>query len=160
MSPFTFSQDFDDLVAELNEGGVDFVVVGAHALAAHGHVRATGDLDIFVRPTPDNAERVIHALARFGAPISAHGITARDFSAPGAVYQIGLPPNRIDLLTELSGVNFDECLEGHVAGVLGQNQVRFMGIRAQIRNKLATGRTKDVADAEVLQALLPKSLPK
>jgi Nucleotidyl transferase of unknown function (DUF2204) len=153
MAPADFCQDFDDFIAEIDAAGVDYVVVGAHALAAHGYVRATGDLDIFVRPTPTNASRLMTALEHFGAPVAAHGVSARDFQEPGMVYQMGLPPNRIDLLTELSGVGFDECLEGALVGQLGANQVRFIGLQAQLRNKRATGRTKDAADAEVLEAL-------
>ena len=88
----------------LQRASVEFVLVGAHALAAHGIARATGDIDIFVRPSPDNAVRVVQALVDFGAPIAAHNIGTHDFTVPGTVYQIGLPPRRIDLLTEISGV--------------------------------------------------------
>ncbi|HET9225586.1 MAG TPA: hypothetical protein VFR31_02900, partial [Thermoanaerobaculia bacterium] len=86
-----------------------FLVVGAHALAVHGVVRTTGDLDIWVRPDPENAQRVWRALAGFGAPMEAMGLTIQDLSQPGTVYQIGLPPKRIDILTEISGVEFDEA---------------------------------------------------
>jgi len=154
MTPSAFSQDFDDLLAALIEAKVEFVVVGAHALAIHGHVRATGDLDIHVRPTKDNAHRVMDALVQFGAPVAAHRVTASDFELPGMVYQIGLPPNRIDLLTKLSGVDFDECLDGAVWATLGSQHVRFIGLRAQIKNKRASGRKKDLADLEVMEALL------
>lgn len=154
MTLLEFSQDFDDLLAELNDAGVDFLIVGAHALAAHGHVRATGDLDIHIRPSKENAERVMRALISFGAPIHAHGITALDFQRPGTVYQIGLPPNRIDLLTEISGLDFDECLKGAIVAPLGTHQVRFIGIESQLKNKRASGRAKDLADAEVLEAII------
>lgn len=149
-----FSQDFDDLLAALSEEKADFVIVGAHALAVHGHVRATGDLDVLVRPTKENAQHVMDALIRFGAPVTAHRITASDFEIPGMVYQVGLPPNRIDLLTKLSGVEFDECLDGAVSAKVGTQQVRFIGLRTQIKNKRASGRKKDLADVEVLEALL------
>jgi hypothetical protein len=152
--PLQFSQDFDDLLAELNDAEVEFLIVGAHALAAHGHVRATGDLDVFIRPTPENAAKVMEALVRFGAPVAAHGVSADDFERPGMVYQLGLPPHRIDLLTELSGVDFSEAEQEAVRGALGSHQVRFIGARAQLKNKLACGRAKDLADAEVLEALL------
>ena len=99
--------DFVDLVQCLREEQVDFVIVGAHAIAAHGSPRATGDLDVFVRPERVNAERVFRALARFGAPVAAHGVKAADFAMPGNVYQMGLPPHRIDLITEISGVSYD-----------------------------------------------------
>src|SRR2546425_775318 len=98
----------------LQEASVEFVVVGAHALAAHGIARATGDIDIWVRPSQENAERVMRALSLFGAPMQAHGIGVADFAAPGVVYQIGLPPRRIDLLTEISGVDFDYAWSSRV----------------------------------------------
>lgn len=154
MTPPEFSQDFDDLLAALNDVQAEFVVVGAHALAIHGHVRATGDLDIHVRPTKENAQKVMAALVRFGAPVAAHHITASDFEVPGMVYQIGLPPHRIDLLTQLSGVDFDECLDEAVSAALGTQHVRFIGLRAQIKNKRASGRKKDLADVEVMETLL------
>ena len=97
---------------------------------------------------------MIEALIQFGAPVAAHRIAAADFELPGMVYQIGLPPHRIDLLTKLSGVDFDECLEGAVSAALGTQKVRFIGLRAQIKNKRATGRKKDLADVEVMEALL------
>lgn len=157
MSVSEWSQDFDDLVTELGEAGCDFLIVGAHALAVHGYVRATGDLDILVRPSAENAGRVMAALGRFGAPLAAHGVQQSDFEKPGMVYQIGLPPNRIDLLTEISGVTFDEALVGAVTAALGANTVRFIGISAQLKNKKASGRAKDLADAEVLEELLART---
>jgi hypothetical protein len=144
-------QDFLDLIASLHAENADFLVVGAHALAAHGVPRATGDLDVLVRPTPDNAERVFRALLRFGAPVQAHGLEPKDFAAAGTVYQMGLPPFRIDILTEISAVEFDDALDGSIAGNLGGEAVRFIGLDAMIRNKRATGRTKDLADAEALE---------
>lgn len=129
------------------------MVVGAHALAAHGAPRATGDLDLFVRPDLENARRVFRALQRFGAPLAAHGVTEEDFATPGTVYQLGLPPRRIDVLTELSGITFDEAVADVVVGHLGAQEVRCIGLDAMLRNKLAAGRTKDLADAEVLQEL-------
>jgi hypothetical protein len=112
---------------------------------------------VYVLPTADNAARVMLALRRFGAPVAAHGISVSDFSNLGVVYQIGLPPNRIDLLTSLSGVTFEECLVDSIQGRLGTQQVRFLGIEAQLKNKRATGRTKDLADAEVLEALIRRA---
>jgi hypothetical protein len=154
MTSSEWSDDFDDLLSELVDAEVDFLIVGAHALAVHGHVRATGDLDILVRPTKHNADKVILALSRFGAPLAAHGVQSDDFRKLGMVYQIGLPPNRIDLLTEISGVDFDEALEGAISAPLGGNIVRFIGLAAQLKNKRASGRTKDLADAEVLEELI------
>src|SRR5262244_2818316 len=96
------NDDFRDLLLAFAESGVEFVIVGAHALAFHGAPRASGDIDVFVRPSRENAERVVAALAAFGAPLQAANVTAGDFAQPGAVYQIGLPPRRIDVMTEIS----------------------------------------------------------
>lgn len=145
--------DFVDVVACLRAEGCDFVVVGAHALAAHGAPRATGDLDVFVRPDPGNALRVYRALVRFGAPVAAHGVVAEDFVRPGTVYQMGLPPNRIDVLTEISGVGFEEATRETVVGHLGPETVPCIGLDAMIRNKRAAGRAKDIADAETLEEI-------
>lgn len=147
------NEDFVDLIAALKSEECDFLVVGAHALAAHGAPRATGDLDVFVRPTAENARRVYLALQRFGAPLEAHGVEAEDFATLGTVYQLGLPPRRIDVLTELSGVSFDEAAAQPIVGHLGPHSVRCIGLDAMIKNKRATGRTKDLADAEVLEAI-------
>jgi hypothetical protein len=146
-------EDFVDFLRCLVTADCDFVVVGAHALALHGSPRATGDLDVFVRADADNAPRVIAALREFGAPLETHGITERDFRGPGVVYQMGLPPRRIDVLTKISGVSFDEALVGAVAGAIGDVTVRCIGLEAMLTNKLAAGRAKDLADAEVLQQL-------
>lgn len=149
----TAPEDFVDLVACFREEQCDFLVVGAHALAAHGAPRATGDLDLFVRPDATNAERVFRALVRFGAPVEAHGVRPEDFTQPGTVYQLGLPPNRIDILTAISGVDFDEGARETVTGHLGSEIVRCIGLDAMIRNKRASGRAKDLADAETLEEI-------
>jgi len=124
--------------------------VGAHALAIHGHVRATGDLDIWVRADPENAERVWRALVHFGAPVEALGLTAADLSRPGIVYQVGLSPRRVDILTEISGVGFDEAWPARVTETIGSLAVPFLGREALIRNKKASARAKDLADVESL----------
>jgi len=146
-------EDFVDLVQSLNAEQCDFVVVGAHALAAHGAPRATGDLDVLVRPDVANSRRVYRALVNFGAPVLAHGVGQDDFAAPGTVYQMGLPPRRIDVLTSISGVSFDEAVAEPVIGRLGPQTVRCIGFDALLRNKRAAGRTKDLADAEALEEL-------
>lgn len=146
-------EDFVDMVACLRAEECDFVIVGAHALAAHGAPRATGDLDIFVRADEANARRVFRALLLFGAPVAAHGVTPDDFRQPGTVYQLGLPPNRIDILTQLSGVDFDEASRDTVPGHLGSEPVRCIGLDAMIRNKRASGRPKDLADAATLEEI-------
>lgn len=153
MSEPVAHEDFIDLVSELQQGGCDFVIVGAHAVAAHGLARATGDIDVLVRPDPENARRVLAALARFGAPLSAHGLSERDLATPGTVYQMGLPPRRIDILTEVSGVDFDEALVDHVTGRLGTIEIRCIGLEALIRNKRAAGRPKDLGDLAALEEI-------
>ena len=99
--------DFRDLLAEFNAAGVEFLVVGAHALAAHGLVRATKDLDLWVRPEPENARSVVAALGAFGAPL--HDLTVEDLSRPGLIFQIGVEPIRIDVITAIDGVAFDDA---------------------------------------------------
>ena len=131
-------EDFVDIIRCLNAEACDYVIVGAHALAIHGSPRATGDIDIFVRPDDSNAARVMRALARFGAPLAAHGITERDFAAPGAVYQMGLPPRRIDVLTQISGVTFDAAIAGAVPAHIGGEPVRCIGLDAMLANKRAS----------------------
>lgn len=145
------NDDFLDLLRALIEAGVEFVVVGAHALAAHGHPRATGDLDVLVRPAPANAARVIEALLQFGAPLDAHGVSRADFEAPGNVYQVGLPPRRIDLLTSISGVSFEEAEASRILVTLGGMKLPILGRAALIKNKRATGRPKDIVDADDLE---------
>lgn len=144
------NEDFADMLQCLSEAEVDFLIVGAHALAAHGIARATGDIDIFVRPSEQNAERVLIALQAFGAPIAAHGIDKTDFATPGTVYQIGLPPRRIDLLTEISGVSFDEAWQSRLAAKVQSLPVSFIGRAALVKNKLASGRDKDLLDVKAL----------
>jgi hypothetical protein len=152
MSTPELNEDFLDMLDALLHEHVDFVVVGAHALAAHGLPRATGDIDIFVRPAADNALRVMNALARFGAPTAAHGIRASDFETPGNVYQIGLPPRRIDLLTEISGVRFDEAAANAITVRIASYDIPVLGRNELIKNKRAAARDKDLIDANALEA--------
>lgn len=150
-----FNDDFRDLLACLREAHVDYVIVGAHALAAHQLPRATGDLDVLVRPTDDNARRVFHALATFGAPLTAHGVRTADFATPGTVYQLGLPPRRIDVLTSISGVTFDEAWAGRIVVDLHGERMPVLGRDELIRNKRAAGRPKDLADVVALERSAP-----
>lgn len=151
MTPPELNEDFADVLRALHEAGADFVIVGAHALAAFGVVRATGDIDLFVRSTTENAERVYAALTVFGAPLAAHGITISDFAQEGWVYQLGLPPRRIDVLTSISGVSFDDAWASRVPLRLAGVDVFVIGRDALIRNKRAAGRPKDVLDADLLE---------
>jgi hypothetical protein len=142
------NQDFVDLLRAFIAHDVRFLIVGAYALGVHGRPRATGDLDVWVEPTPENADRVIQALSAFGAPLSE--ITAADFSRPGIVFQMGLPPRRIDVLTELTGLTFAEAWPGRTRAPFGPIEVDVLGREAFIRNKRATGRAKDLGDLEGL----------
>ena len=102
--------DFAEMLRALSAEGVEYLLVGAYAMAAHGVPRATGDIDIWVRPSPENANRVLRALARFGAPLS--DLTATDLQRDGTVFQLGVPPRRIDLLTSIDGVTFEDAWGG------------------------------------------------
>lgn len=144
--------DFRDLLSAFVTGGVRFLVVGAHALAAHGVPRVTGDLDIWVEPTPENAGRGFRALAAFGAPLEALDVVEMDFSTPDKVIQLGLPPYRIDIMTSISGVGFAEAWGERLPGTLFEVSVAFLGRDAFIRNKRASGRPKDLADIKALGA--------
>jgi len=141
-----FNQDYNDLLRLLSARNVNYVIVGAYAMAAHGFVRATGDIDIFVQPTPENSEAVFASLVDFGAPLSA--VTAEDFRTPGTVYQIGVPPNRIDILTDIDGLTFEEA--GSFDVEIDGLAVPFLDLESLKRNKAATGRTKDKLDLELL----------
>ena len=145
-----FNDDFLDMLRALVESGAEFLIVGAHALALHGVPRSTGDLDIVVRPTADNAELVIQALEAFGAPLRQHGVTPADFAVRGNVYQLGLPPSRIDLMTSLSGVDFEEAWSTRVVIEIDGMSIPFLGLDALRRNKQATGRDKDLLDLRLL----------
>jgi hypothetical protein len=142
------NQDFVDLLRAFIDADVQFLVVGAYALAHHGRPRGTGDLDVWVDAEPENAERVMRALAEFGAPLS--DVTAVDFARPGMVLQIGVPPGRIDVLTELTGLQFADAWTSREPGRFGSVTVDFIGRDDFIRNKQATGRAKDLGDIEGL----------
>lgn len=137
------------MLAALSAAGADYLVVGAHALATHGLPRATGDLDLWVRPEPENARRVWRALEEFGAPL--HEITVEDLSRPDIVFQIGIAPRRIDLLTSITAVSFDEAWENRVTVEIEGMEIPVLGRDELIRNKRTVGRTRDLADIEELE---------
>ena len=141
-------RDFSELLASFNAQRVDYLIVGAWALALHGVPRYTGDLDLLVRREPDNARRVVAALDAFG--FKALGLQAADFVKPDVVIQLGVPPVRIDLLTSITGVTWDEAAQGSEAGRLGEVPVRFLGRKQFVANKKAIGRPRDLADLEAL----------
>ena len=151
MSLGKLNEDFRDLLLEFSDEGVEFLLVGAFAVAFHGVPRATGDMDVFVRASPENAERVHIALARFGAPLESADVVTRDFERPGMVYQMGLPPRRIDILTEISGVTFDEAWESRGFAELEGRTIGIIGRAHLLRNKEASGRPKDIADVSRLR---------
>jgi hypothetical protein len=143
------NQDFVDLLRAFIAHDVRFLIVGAYALAVHGRPRATGGLDVWVDPTAENAPRVMRALAEFGAPLT--GVTTADFSHAGVVFQMGLPPRRIDVLTELTGLTFGDAWPTRLLAPFGPLAVGYLGREAFIRNKRATGRTQDLADVEEIE---------
>jgi hypothetical protein len=148
--------DFRDLLVHLADAGADFVLVGGHAVARHGHVRATKDMAVLVRADAHNAGRVIHALAAFGAPLVALGVRAEDFARPEQVVQLGVPPLRIDLITSISGVSFDEAATAPATIDVDGRAIRVIGLESLLRNKRASGRPQDLADVDALLRL-PKS---
>jgi hypothetical protein len=145
-------QDFHDLLSELLRSDVAFLVVGAHALGVHGIPRATADLDVWIRPDPENAARVYEALLRFGVPLEELGVKVQDLTEPDMVAQFGLPPYRLDILTSISGVTFEAAWNDRAHGIVEGVQVPVLGLAAFIQNKRVSGRTKDLADLESLGA--------
>jgi hypothetical protein len=143
---------FSDLLSEFNAARVRYLVVGAHVLSYYGRPRTTGDLDIWVEPSPENAKRVFRALGEFGAPLE--GVSTEDFWTPGTVFQIGIVPSRIDVLTSLTGVTFPTAWRRRKRGRYGELPISLLSERDFIRNKRAVGRTRDLADAEEVELLL------
>ena len=141
-------QDFLDLLRAFIDRDVRFLIVGANALAVHGRPRATGDLDVWVDATPENAAKVMSALEQFGAPTAQ--VRTEDFSRPGIVFQMGLPSVRIAVLTELSGLTFHEAWSTRTQAAFGPITADVIGREAFIKNKRATGRTRDLGDVEAL----------
>ncbi|MBI1797297.1 MAG: hypothetical protein HY076_06070 [Candidatus Eisenbacteria bacterium] len=133
---------------ELSAAEARYLIVGAYAVSLHARPRATGDLDIWVEPTAENAARVHRALEAFGAPLQ--DLSEADLRTPGIVYQIGVAPRRIDVLTSLTGVSFDEAWRDRVSGKMGDLDCPFIGREQLIRNKRALGRPRDLADLELL----------
>ncbi len=143
------SEDYSDMLRALSDEKVEYILIGAHALAAHGVPRATGDIDFWVSPTPENALAVYRALARYGAPVEQ--ITPQDFETEGIIYQIGVPPYRIDIVTAATGLDFASCYASALQTVYAGFDVRVPCLEDLISNKKATGRPKDFVDVEVLE---------
>jgi hypothetical protein len=141
-------KDFKELLGLLNEYKVKYMIVGGYALAFHGAPRYTGDIDIFVKPEKNNAENVMKALNSFG--FGSLDINEDDFSSPNNVVQLGVPPVRIDLITSITGVDWETAENSKVKGDFGDVAVYFIGRDDFIKNKKATGRHKDLSDIEAL----------
>jgi hypothetical protein len=142
------NEDYRDILQALSDEKVKFILVGAYALAAHGYPRATMDIDIWVMPSSDNAEAVLRALRSFGTPL--HNITKKDLEEDGTVFQIGVAPRRIDIITEATGLKFEQTYQNSILVNIDGIDVHIPSIDDLIINKKATGRTKDLADAEAL----------
>jgi hypothetical protein len=139
---------FVEILRAFRDEGVEHLVIGAHALAAHGHVRATLDIDLWVRPTEANAARVWRALQRFRAPLTK--MNASDFAEPEVLYQIGLPPSRIDIMTSVTGLDFEAAWPNRIMAHFGDVAAPVLGLDDMRKAKRAAGRLKDLADLEEL----------
>ncbi|MBU2623476.1 MAG: hypothetical protein KKD92_14290 [Proteobacteria bacterium] len=145
------NEDYKDMLLALSGEKVKFLLVGAYALAAHGYLRATIDIDIWIMPSPQNADAVLRALRRFGAPLN--NLTREDLLKEGTVFQIGVAPRRIDIITAASDLRFEETYGRALITKIEGIEVHIPSIDDLIRNKKASGRTKDLADAEELESL-------
>lgn len=143
------NEDFLDLLRALCDAEARFLVVGAYAVSVHAEPRTTGDLDIWIDHAPENAARVYRALGAFGAPL--HELSVDDLGQPDLVFQIGLPPRRIDVLTSITGVEFAEAWPDRIEVSYGDLPVPVAGIEALEKNKAALGRPKDLLDLEALR---------
>ena len=148
------NRDLRGFVGLLNSNGVEYLIAGAFAVAFHGFPRYTADLDLLVRPSAENADRVLHTFAEFG--LGSLGIRAEDLQTPGMVIQLGMQPNRIDVLTTISAVSFEEVWATACEADLDGIPTRFIGRAALLRNKEHTGRAKDLGDAEELRKRMPE----
>ena len=145
------NEDFRDVLAELLAARARFLVVGAHAVAVHGIPRSTGDLDVWIDTGSENIPRVWTALVHFGAPMEALGVTTSDLAKPGMIVQLGVPPRRIDIITSVTGIGFEDAWVGRVTHRVNDLEVPFIGRAELLLNKRATGRPKDLADVEALE---------
>jgi uncharacterized nucleotidyltransferase DUF6036 len=143
------NKDYREMLTALNDAEAEYLIVGAYALALFGNIRATGDIDIWVRPTLENASKVWQALEVFKAPKS--NLRPEDFCDPDVVYQIGVAPFRIDFLTAIDGVTFDQAWKHRTETVVDQVKIAVIGHQELLANKLASGRPKDLVDATWLQ---------
>lgn len=140
--------DFKELLESFNSHRVDYLIAEGYALAYHGAPRYTGDIDLYVEPDSENAERILKALDDFG--FGSLELSIEDFIETGQIIQLGMPPGRIDIITSISGVSWEEAFTGKVEGTCGGVPVNFLGREQFVKNKKATGRAKDLADIEAL----------
>lgn len=145
------NEDYKEMLQSLIDENVKFILVGAYALAAHGYPRATMDIDIWVMPSPENADAVLRALMKFGAPI--HGLTSDDLQKPDTIFQIGVAPRRIDIITGASGLDFESAFANSIPTEIEGIKLNIPSLDDLICNKKASGRSKDIADAEALENL-------
>ena len=145
------NEDYKEILQCLAGEDVKFLLVGAYALAAHGYPRATMDIDIWVMPSPENAEAVLGALRRFGAPL--RDLTIEDLQKDDTIFQIGVAPRRIDIITGASGLDFETAFAHSIEVDIEEIQVHIPSLDDLICNKRASGRTKDLADVEALESL-------
>ena len=146
------NDDYREMLQCLAAEGVEYLLVGAYALAAHGYPRATMDIDLWVMPSPTNAAAVLRALSRFGAPPG--DLKSADLEHDDTIFQIGVAPRRIDLITGVSGLHFEEAYANAIEVDIEGIRLRIPSIQDLILNKKSTGRTRDKADVEVLERLL------
>lgn len=147
----TLNNDFRDMIGLLNDEQVDYLLIGGWAVSFHARYRMTEDIDFWVRPTAENAERVMRVLTRFGAPIESLGLSASDFAQPQYGVHLGRPPVRIDLLTTVAGLNFDQAWENRIVEKLSGIEVNVIGREELLANKLEVGRDKDLLDAAAIK---------
>ena len=143
------NQDFKEFIQLLNENQVKYLVIGGYAVAVHGHPRYTKDIDIWIEISEENAQKLVKVLTQFG--FEDLGLTSDDFQTPNQIIQLGYPPNRIDLITNPDGIDFQTCYDSKIEVILNDVPVRFINLDNLKKNKLASGRLQDLADLEKLQ---------
>jgi hypothetical protein len=141
--------DFDEFIGSLNAHGVEFLIVGAYALAFHGAPRFTGDLDLFIRPTLANAAKVLDAVRAFGFPVEE--LQPRDLTDPRRILEMGIEPLQIRVMSDISGVSWEDAWQTRAAGTCGTHAVGFLGREAFLQNKRAAARPKDLGDIDALE---------
>ena len=142
------AKDFEEFFASFNRHDVQYLIVGGYAFALHAHPRYTGDMDVFVAPTEPNAQKIIQSLADFGALLTS--LTSEDLASPGKAVQLGDPPLRINILTAVDGLSFEEAWPRRVDSRYGDQVVHFISKEDLITNKRASGRKQDLLDLDSL----------